>query len=190
MTSRTDHDLLSIRNRLYEADTEGGLEEFVAENPAGPGDDLETVRGWTAFEFGEFVEFVVVGHLTTYAVVLDRADPPRAYGMRAPPTPFEAFPEEGALPVMVSRTALLPFDGAMVDDGWLSIRPIVLRGHDRHGYRHRRGQRPRSSNRPGTREADLGGVQPGRLGDPGEKDPGVRNTLASRHVLTGHRAVG
>lgn len=27
-----------------------------------------------------------------------------------------------------SRTALLPFDGAIVDDGWLSIRPIVIGG--------------------------------------------------------------
>lgn len=126
LNERTDTDLRPIRNRLYAEDTEGLVDDFVTENPAGLDEsDLETVRGWTDFEFGEFV---VVRHLKKCAVFLDWEEQPRAFGVKAARTPFEAFWDEGALPVMVTGTALLPFNGAIVYDGWMAIRPIVFGG--------------------------------------------------------------
>lgn len=95
LTEFTDSDLRPIRDRLYEADTGRLLTEFVSENPAGlDEDDLETVRGWTDYEYGEFI---VVRHLKKYPIFLDWSDPPRAYEVKAVLRPFEAYWEEGAL---------------------------------------------------------------------------------------------
>lgn len=121
-----DAELRPIRNRLYEDDTEQLVTDFVAENPADLNDDeLEAVGQWTDYAFGEFV---VVRHLEEYAVFLDWEEPPRAFGVKAAHTPFRAHWEEGALPLLVSQTALLPFEGTILIDGWLAIRPIVFGG--------------------------------------------------------------
>jgi len=123
---RDDTELRPVRNRLYEADTEQLISDFVAENPAGlTADKLDTIEQWTDYEFGEFV---VVRHLTDYAVFLDWEDPPQAFGVKASKVPFEALWEEGALPVLVSKTALLPFEGTIINDGWMAIKPIIFGG--------------------------------------------------------------
>ncbi len=126
LRQREDGELRPIRNRLYEEETEHLIADFVAENPANLTDDeLETVEQWTDYLFGEFV---VVRHLEKYAVFLDWEEPPQAFGVKAAGTPFEAFWEEGALPLLVSKTALLPFEGTIVIEGWMAIQPIVFGG--------------------------------------------------------------
>jgi hypothetical protein len=86
---------------------------------------LDTIQQWTDYEFGEFI---VVRHLSDYAVFLDWDDPPQAFGVKASKVPFEALWEEGALPVMVSKTVLLPFEGTIINDGWMAIKPIIFGG--------------------------------------------------------------
>lgn len=126
LRKQEDAELRPIRNHLYEDDTEQLITDFVAENPADLNDDeLEAVGQWTDYAFGEFV---VVRHLEEYAVFLDWEEPPRAFGVKAAHTPFRAHWEEGALPLLVSQTALLPFEGMIIIDGWLAIRPIVFGG--------------------------------------------------------------
>lgn len=126
LREREDTELRPIRNRLYEEETEQLIAEFVAENPDNLTDDeLETVEQWTDYEFGKFV---VVRHLEDYAVFLDWEEPPQAFGVKAASTPFEAFWEEEALPLLVSKTALLPFEGTIIIDGWMAIKPIVFGG--------------------------------------------------------------
>ena len=126
LREREDAELRPIRNCLYEEDTEQLIADFVAENPADiPDDELETVEQWTDYAFGEFV---VVRHLAEYAVFLDWEEPPQAFGVKAAHTPFSAHWEEKALPLLVSQTALLPFEGKIIIDGWLAIRPIVFGG--------------------------------------------------------------
>ena len=123
---REDTELRPIRNRLYEENTEQLIDDFVDENPPGlPTDELDTIQQWTDYEFGEFV---VVRHLSDYAVFLDWDDPPQAFGVKASKVPFEALWEEAALPVMVSKTALLPFEGTIINDGWMAIKPIIFGG--------------------------------------------------------------
>jgi hypothetical protein len=123
---REDAELRPIRNCLYKEDTEQLIADFVAENPADiPDDELETVEQWTDYAFGEFV---VVRHLEEYAVFLDWEEPPQAFGVKAASTPFSAHWEEKALPLLLSRTALLPFEGKIIIDGWLAIQPIVFGG--------------------------------------------------------------
>jgi hypothetical protein len=123
---REDTELRPIRNRLYEENTEQLIDDFVDENPPGlPTDELDTIQQWTDYEFGEFI---VVRHLSDYAVFLDWDDPPQAFGVKASKVPFEALWEEGALPVMVSKTALLPFEGTIINDGWMAIKPIIFGG--------------------------------------------------------------
>lgn len=126
LCEREDTELRPIRNRLYEADTEQLIADFVAENPVGLNDDeLETVEQWTDYAFGEFV---VVRHLEKYAVFLDWEEPPQAFGVKAARHPFDAYWDEGSLPLLVSQAALLPFKGAIVTDGWMAIQPIVFGG--------------------------------------------------------------
>jgi hypothetical protein len=121
-----DAELRPIRNRLYDADTEQLIADFVGENPVGLADDeLETISRWTDYEFGEFV---VVRHLEEYAVFLDWEEPPQAFGVQAARHPFAAYWEERALPLLVSKTALLPFQNGIVTDGWMAIQPIVFGG--------------------------------------------------------------
>lgn len=123
---REDTELRPIRNRLYEENTEQLIDDFVDENPPGlPTEELDTIYQWTDYEFGEFV---VVRHLSDYAVFLDWDDPPQAFGVKASKVPFEALWEEAALPVMVSKTALLPFEGTIINDGWMAIKPIIFGG--------------------------------------------------------------
>ena len=123
---REDTELRPIRNRLYEENTEQLIDDFVDKNPPGlPTDELDTIHQWTDYEFGEFV---VVRHLSDYAVFLDWDDPPQAFGVKASKVPFEALWEEAALPVMVSKTALLPFEGTIINDGWMAIKPIIFGG--------------------------------------------------------------
>ena len=123
---REDTELRPIRNRLYEENTEQLIDDFVDENPPGlPTEELDTIHQWTDYEFGEFV---VVRHLSDYAVFLDWDDPPQAFGVKASKVPFEALWEETALPVMVSKTALLPFEGTIINDGWMAIKPIIFGG--------------------------------------------------------------
>ena len=123
---REDTELRPIRNRLYEENTEQLIDDFVDENPPGlPTEELDTIHQWTDYEFGEFI---VVRHLSDYAVFLDWDDPPQAFGVKASKVPFEALWEEGALPVMVSKTVLLPFEGTIINDGWMAIKPIIFGG--------------------------------------------------------------
>jgi len=123
---REDTELRPIRNRLYEENTEQLIDDFVDENPPGlPTEELDTIHQWTDYEFGEFV---VVRHLSDYAVFLDWDDPPQAFGVKASKVPFEALWEEAALPVMVSKTAFLPFEGTIINDGWMAIKPIIFGG--------------------------------------------------------------
>jgi len=66
---------------VHEEDTAEIIEALVDENPADlPENSLETVASWTDYEYGEFV---VVRHLSDYAVFLDWDDPPRAFGVKA-----------------------------------------------------------------------------------------------------------
>jgi len=126
LRKKEDRELRPIRNRLYEEETEQLIGNFVAENPDNLADgDLQTVKQWTDYAFGRFV---VVRHLEDYAVFLDWEEPPQAFGVKVAKTPFEAFWKEGALPLLVSKTALLPFEGAIIIDGWMAIKPIVFGG--------------------------------------------------------------
>ncbi|MCU4718550.1 hypothetical protein [Halapricum hydrolyticum] len=127
ISNRNTSDLLPLRQRLYEEDTEAIIESFVEENPANlPADDLDTVADWTDSEYGECV---VVRHLSDYAVLLDWSDPPRAFGVKAVRMPFtDLWPEE-RLPVFLSEVALLPFEDQIVTDGWLAIQRVVAGGN-------------------------------------------------------------
>ncbi len=127
ISDRNTEELLPLRERLYEDNTEGIIETFVDENPADLSeDDLETVAGWTDYEFGEFV---VVRHLSDYAVFLDWDDPPRAFGVKAVRMSFSDLWPEARLPVFVSNVALLPFEEQIVTDGWLAIQRVVAGGN-------------------------------------------------------------
>ncbi|MEF8978193.1 MAG: hypothetical protein V5A39_04890 [Haloarculaceae archaeon] len=127
ISNRNTSDLLPLRQRLYEEDTEAIIESFVEENSADlSADDLDTVADWTDYEYGEFV---VVRHLSDYAVLLDWSDPPRAFGVKAVRMPFtDLWPEE-RLPVFLSEVALLPFEDQVVTDGWLAIQRVVAGGN-------------------------------------------------------------
>lgn len=127
ISERDTGELLPLRERLYEEDTAEIIEAFVDENPAELSkDDIETVAGWTDYEYGEFV---VVRHLSDYAVFLDWDDPPRAFGVKAVRMSFtDLWPEE-RLPVFLSNVVLLPFEGQIVTDGWLAIQRVVAGGN-------------------------------------------------------------
>lgn len=127
IAERDTGELLPLRERLYEEDTAEIIESFVDENPDDlTDDDLDTVAGWTDYEYGEFV---VVRHLSDYAVFLDWDDPPRAFGVKAVRMSFDDLWPEERLPVFVSSVALLPFEGQIVTDGWLAIRRVVAGGN-------------------------------------------------------------
>lgn len=127
ISERDTGELLPLRERLYEEDTAEIIEAFVDENPAELSeDDIETVAGWIDYEYGEFV---VVRHLSDYAVFLDWDDPPRAFGVKAVRMSFSDLWPEERLPVFVSSVALLPFEGQIVTDGWLAIQRVVAGGN-------------------------------------------------------------
>ncbi len=126
IAERDTGELLSLRERLYEEDTATIIEAFVDENPANLSTDaLDTIAGWTNYEHGDFV---VVRHLSEYAVLLDWNDPPRAFGVKAVRMSFSDLWPEERLPVFVSEVALLPFEGQIVTDGWLAIQRVVAGG--------------------------------------------------------------
>ena len=127
ITGRNTGELLPLRERLYEEDTAEIIEAFVDENPADlPEDSLETVASWTDYEYGEFV---VVRHLSDYAVFLDWDDPPRAFGVKAVRMSFTDLWPEDRLPTFLSNVAVLPFEGQIVTDGWLAIQRVVAGGN-------------------------------------------------------------
>jgi hypothetical protein len=127
ISERDTGELLPLRERLYEDDTAAIIKAFVDENPADlSADDLDTVAGWTNYEYGEFV---VVRHLSDYAVLLDWDDPPRAFGVKAVRMSFSDLWPEERLPVFVSNVALLPFEDQIVTDGWLAIQRLVAGGN-------------------------------------------------------------
>lgn len=127
LKNRSTRDLQSVRQTLYEEDTERLITEFVDANPADlTPDELATIEAWTDFEFGDFV---VVRHLKDYAVFLDLEDPPRAFGVNGVWAPFTEFWSEGALPVAVANTVLLPFEDRIVTDTWMGIRQLVFGGN-------------------------------------------------------------
>jgi hypothetical protein len=120
-------DLLPLREQLYEADTAAVLEAFVDENPANLStDDLETVADWTDYKYGDFV---VVRHLSEYAVFLHWDDPPQAFGVKAVRMPFSDLWPEERLPIFVTNVALLLFEDHIVTDGWVAIQRIVAGGN-------------------------------------------------------------
>lgn len=124
--ARATRELRPVRQKLYEEDTEQVITGFVDENPAGlSSDELETVKQWTEFEYGDFI---VVRHLEDYAVFLDWEDPPRAFGVKGVWASFTEFWSEDALPLMVSHTVLLPFEGMIVTDTWMAVQQIVFGG--------------------------------------------------------------
>ncbi|MFB6223422.1 MAG: hypothetical protein ABEH86_07095 [Haloarcula sp.] len=110
ISERDTGELLPLREHLYEEDTAAIIEAFVDQNPADlSADDLDTVAGWTDYEYGEFV---VVRHLSDYAVLLDWDDPPRAFGVKAVRMSFRDLWPEQRLPVIErARTDLPPGDG-------------------------------------------------------------------------------
>jgi len=127
ISKRDTGELLPLRERLYEEDTAAVIEAFVEENPANlSADDLDTVADWTDYEYGDFV---VVRHLSDYAVLLDWDDPPRAFGVKAVRMSFSDLWPEDRLPVFVSEVALLPFEDRIVTDGWLAIQRLVAGGN-------------------------------------------------------------
>lgn len=120
-------DLLPLREQLYEADTAAIIEALVDENPADLStDDLETVADWTDYKYGDFV---VVRHLSEYAIFLDWDEPPRAFGVKAVRMPFSDLWPEKRLPIFVTNVALLPFEDHIVTDGWVAIQQIVAGGN-------------------------------------------------------------
>ena len=127
ISERSTGELLPLRERLYEEETAAIIDAFVEENPADLAeDDLGTVAGWTDYEFGEFV---VIRHLSDYAVFLDWDDPPQAFGVKAVRMSFSDLWPEERLPVFVSSVALLPFEEQIVTDGWLAIKRLVAGGN-------------------------------------------------------------
>jgi len=127
ISERSTGELLPIRERLYEEDTAAVIEAFVEKNPADlSAADLDTIAGWIDYEYGEFV---VVRHLSDYAVLLDWDDPPRAFGVKAVRMSFSDLWPEERLPVFVSEVALLPFENQIVTDGWLAIQRLVAGGN-------------------------------------------------------------
>jgi len=112
---------------VHEEDTAEIIEALVDENPADlPENSLETVASWTDYEYGEFV---VVRHLSDYAVFLDWDDPPRAFGVKAVRMSFTDLWPEDRLPTFLSNVAVLPFEGQIVTDGWLAIQRVVAGGN-------------------------------------------------------------
>jgi len=127
INERDTGELMSLRERLYEEDTAAIVEAFVDQNPAGlSADDIDAISAWTDYEYGEFV---VVRHLSDYAVFLDWEDPPRAFGVKAVRIPFSDLWPEERLPVFVSDVVLLPFEEHIVTDGWLAIQRLVAGGN-------------------------------------------------------------
>lgn len=127
IANRSTGELLPLREQLYEEDTAAVIEAFVDKNPADLAtDDLDTIAGWTDYEYGEFV---VVRHHSDYAVFLDWDDPPRAFGVKAVRLPFSDLWPEERLPVFVTNVALLPFEDSIVTDGWLAIQRLVAGGN-------------------------------------------------------------
>lgn len=119
-------ELLPIRNRLYEENTEQLIQDFVDANPADlTADELALVEAWTDYEFGEFV---VVRHFENHGVFLDWEDPPRAFAVKAVRAPFSAFWDEEALPLLVRIVALLPFKDVIVSDGWFAVQQLIFGG--------------------------------------------------------------
>jgi hypothetical protein len=127
ISERDAGELLPLRERLYEEDTAAIIEAFVDQNPADlSAADLDSVASWADYEYGDFV---VVRHLSDYAVFLDWNDPPRAFGTKAVRMSFSDLWPEERLPVFVSKVALLPFEDHIVTDGWVAIQRLVAGGN-------------------------------------------------------------
>jgi hypothetical protein len=119
-------ELLPLRNTLYNESTSDLIADFVEENPADLSEaDLTQVAAWTDFVVGEFV---VVRYRKDDAIFLDWGDPPKAYAVRPTRIPFAELWDESALPAPVSALVLLPFEGQIVYDGWVSIKNIIFGG--------------------------------------------------------------
>lgn len=115
-------EIYPIRERLYEDGAESVIADFVTENPAGLSEsELEAVERWRDYEFCEFA--AVVEHREDDTVFVE-PEAPRAFAVTAVHDPFEQQFPETALPVILNNLVVLPFEGALVPDGWLLSEPL------------------------------------------------------------------
>ncbi len=98
------------------------IDEFVEENPASfPKDELDIVRSWKHFVFGDFF---ILKETNKHAVFLSTATPRIAYGVVGLSQPFRDI-FRSPLPTIVTTT-LLPFQGRIVFSGILSGYNLTL----------------------------------------------------------------
>lgn len=98
------------------------LDSFVAENPYHlSGGDLAIVASWRHLVAGKFFVF---RYLKNYAVLLDEAEPPTAYGVVALTQPLTDFVGPD-LPIWI-QTVLVPFRGKIVCDGLVLVHNIAF----------------------------------------------------------------
>ena len=93
---------------------------YVVDNPDRFSvDELAIVAEWRHFVKDDFV---LLRQLKSYAIFLDSADPPKAFGVLALVSAFEELLE---LPAMINAV-LLPFKGQIIYDGLFNYQPLTF----------------------------------------------------------------
>jgi hypothetical protein len=92
-------------------------------------EEQQIVAAWTCFIRGTFV---VLRHLKHYTIFLHSTSPPHAYGVLGLTTDLEDLLPKPRLPLGVN-TVLLPYQGRVVYDGWLSVYDVIIGPHMRRG---------------------------------------------------------
>lgn len=119
---------VQVRNRLY--DDIALIDAFSLDNPASLSDEeLGIVRSWKHFIRDRFYLF---RHLKKHSVFLNSTSSPKAYGVLSISDSLkDLFP---FVPVMV-ETALLPFKGQIIYDGYVGAYNISFGGGVRSGFK-------------------------------------------------------
>lgn len=114
---------LAVRNELY--NQPAFIDTFVADNPfLLPDAALALVHGWKNFVAGDFY---IERYLTPYSIWIAAAPPANVYAVYSITKPIESIIERIYLPLRVN-SVLLPFQGQIIYDGFLSTYPTRLGG--------------------------------------------------------------
>lgn len=114
---------LVVRNKLYNQPEL--IDAFVKANPLTlPTADLAIMQHWQNFVAGDFY---VERYLPSYSIWIAAAPPAHVYAVYGIAQPIEAIVERVYLPLRVN-SVLLPFQGKIIYDGFLSTYPTRLGG--------------------------------------------------------------
>ena len=113
---------VKVRNALYE--NTHLFDAFVAENPAQlSADELDIVRGWKGFVPGSFLIERYLKKATIFIGVDHAAD---VYGVLGLTETLEEMLYGRRLPIMITKSVLLPFKDRIVHDGFFELHNVFF----------------------------------------------------------------